>query len=134
MIQTSRVVEHQFKLINTVTLTFIPGCVRNQHKINTALVDSATSILLLYAHAPVDWAPKQQAPKCLTIPIGQTMTISEMLTLQLPNIPTSTRIAYRAPHVHNNLVAVSALCNGNCEITFDKHLVTDEQNEQTLIR
>ena len=38
------VTEHQFKLINTVTSTFTPGCVTNQHKNNTPLLDSGASL------------------------------------------------------------------------------------------
>ena len=72
-----------------------PLAVSHQHQNNTTLLDSAASTLLLHAHAPSHWAHKQLTPKYLTIPNGQTITVTEMLTLQLSNLPT----AHRVPHI-----------------------------------
>ena len=73
------------KRVNTVTSTFVPGCVTTQHKNNITLLNFAASIMLLHAHAPADWAQLHQDPKQLIIPNRQTMTTTEMLTLQSPN-------------------------------------------------
>ena len=49
------------------------------------------------------------------------------------NIPTPARMAYLFPHINNNLIAVSVLCNADCEITFDKNMVMVEHQGQAVI-
>ena len=57
-----------------------------------------------------------------------------MLTLQLPNIPTPARITYQVPLIHNSLIAVSALCDADCEVTFDKNMVMVEHQGLGMVR
>ena len=56
------------------------------------------------------------------------MTTTKTLALHLYNIPTSARTAHRMSHIHINFVAISTLCDADCEITLNKHMITVEHN------
>ena len=57
----------------------------------------------------------------LTIHNGQTLATTKTICLQLPNLPQLATTAYCIPNIHNNMLAVSELCDAGCEVTFEKN-------------
>ena len=121
-------INNNYNLINSLLSTNTPGCVHNFLKYITALLDSAASLSLLHQDTPATMAPQQQPPKMLTIPNGQTLATTKTMCLQLTNLPQLATTAYCAPNIHNNLLAVSELCDAGNEVTFEKDGMVIQSN------
>ena len=46
--------------------------------------------------------------------------MGKTIWLQLTNLPQLATTAYCIPNIHNNLLAVSELCDAGCEVIFEK--------------
>ena len=64
----------------------------------------------------------------LTIPNGQTLATTNTMCLQLTNLSQPVITAYCVLNIHNNLLAVSELCDAGCEATFEKNGVVFQSN------
>ena len=56
----------------------------------------------------------------LIITNGQTVATHKTLCNQLNNLPQKASSAYCIPSIHNNLLAISQLCDAGCDVTFDR--------------
>ena len=60
------------------------------------------------------------------------METTQTVELLLDKFPKAARKAYRVPHITNNLVAVSELCDAGCTVYFHKHGVEMSSKERSL--
>ena len=62
------------------------------------------------------------------------METTQTVELLLDKFPKAARKAYRVPHITNNLVAVSELCDAGCTVYFHKHGVEIEFEGEVIGR
>jgi hypothetical protein len=120
------------KLTNSINLEF--SCANPPHLENTALIDTAASILLLTTKAPANNLTKTDVKITVLQPSGSKMRSTHAINLLLQSLPPEARLAHQLPGLINNLLLEAVLCNAGCKVFFHKHGCKVTINGPTILR
>ena len=107
-------------LVNSLLSTYSPDCEHTLLRNNTVLLNSTASLSVFHKDALAVPATYQHLPNMLAIPNGQTIATTISLCLQLNNLQQQAISVYCIPNIHNNLLAISKLCDTGCDVICDR--------------
>eukprot|EP00957_Ditylum_brightwellii_P009415 711803-Ditylum_brightwellii.AAC.1 len=112
----------------------LPSWTSQYKQDETALIDSAASLILLQDATPAKKTIVQEPSKQIIIPNGTIMHTKETINLQLNKVPQRGRRDFCLKSLMHNLVAVAELCNSGCKVNLDKNDVVVQKDGEKVVK